>query len=312
MNNKTVDDIPGYENLYDLKEAYPYKSYGPLIINVCLTGMVPMQSDNPHVPVTAEEIIADAGKVIEAGASMLHVHAREKDGTPAWRPEIFARIIEGIRDIDPEVVIVATTSGRVFTDFEHRSAVLELDGKARPDMASLTLGSLNFPTTASVNSPEVVQQLAKRMQERGILPELEVFELGMLNYAFYLQRKGLLGATCYVNFLLGSLGTTPARVFDLCNLVRELPQNWTWGGAGIGRYQLPINMAAMIMGGNVRVGLEDNLFYDGEKTRPATNPGLVQRLVRIAREMDRTIAKPQETRKRLNLSNTCDQTVTPS
>ena len=303
MNSKTIEGTPSYENLYYLKEAYPHKPFSPLIINVCLTGMVPMKSDNPHVPITSEEIIEDAAKVIEAGATMLHVHAREKDGTPTWKPEIFAHIIEGIRDIDKEVIITATTSGRVFTDFEHRSAVLELDGKAKPDMASLTLGSLNFPTSASVNAPEIVQKLAKRMQEQGIQPELEVFELGMLNYAFHLQRKGFFDTSCYVNFLLGSLGTTPARVFDLCNLVRELPQKWVWGGTGIGRYQLPINMAAMIMGGNVRVGLEDNLFFDNEKTKPATNPGLVQRLVRIAHEMGRTIAKPREVRKRLNLPN---------
>jgi 3-keto-5-aminohexanoate cleavage enzyme len=295
-------ESPSYENLYDLKEAYPYRPYSPLIINVCPTGMVPMKADNPSVPVAPAEVVDDAARVIEAGASMIHVHAREADGTPTWKPEVFQRIIEGIRAIDPDVVVIATTSGRTFTAFEQRSAVLELDGDAKPDMASLTLGSLNFPQSASVNAPDVVCQLATRMRDRGIKPELEVFELGMLNFAFHLQRRGLLDSCCYVNFLLGSLGTAPARVLDLCNLVREVPKDWVWAGTGIGRFQLPINMAAMIMGGNVRVGLEDNLFFDAGKTRLATNLALVERLVRIAGEMGRTVATPRQARERLGLT----------
>ena len=294
-------DVPSYENLYDLQEGYPHKPYPALILNVCPTGMVPTKRENPNVPVDPAEIVEDAARVIEAGASMLHVHARGPDGAPTWRPEVFQRIIEGIRGIDPDVVVVATTSGRTFTSYEQRSAVLELDGTAKPDMASLTLGSLNFPTSASVNAPDVVCRLATRMQERGIQPELEVFELGMLNFAFHLQRRGLLGSPCYVNFLLGSLGTTPARVLDLCNLVREVPRGWTWAGTGVGRYQLPVNVAAMIMGGNVRVGLEDNLYLDPAKTELATNLGLVRRLVRIASEIGRSVATPRETRVRLGL-----------
>jgi uncharacterized protein (DUF849 family) len=168
-------------------------------------------------------------------------------------------------------------------------------------MASLTLGSLNFPATASVNDPKIVGQLAMKMKDRGVKPELEVFELGMLNYAFHLQRKGVLGNDCYVNFLLGSLGTAPARLLDLCNLVREVPKNWVWAGTGVGRFQLPINVAAIIMGGNVRVGLEDNLFFDAERKQPATNLGLVKRLVDIAKELGRTIATAKEVRERLGL-----------
>jgi uncharacterized protein (DUF849 family) len=296
-----ADEGPSYENLYDLKETYPYTPYRPLIINACLTGMVPMKKDNPHVPVSVEEIVEDACRVVEAGATMLHVHARDADGAPTWRPEVFQRIIEGIRAHHPDVVIIATTSGREFTAFEQRSAVLDLDGQARPDMASLTLGSLNFPASASVNDPKIVGQLATKMKEKNIKPELEVFELGMLNYAFHLQRKGVLGNDCYVNFLLGSLGTAPARLLDLCNLVRELPKHWIWAGTGVGRFQLPVNVAAIIMGGNVRVGLEDNLFLDAERKRPATNPALVKRLVNIAGELGRDIATAQEVRERLGL-----------
>ncbi len=296
-----TDDRPRYESLYAIGEDLPHRRSPPLIINACLTGMVPTKAHNPRVPVSVQEIVDDAAAAAAAGAGMLHIHARDADGAPTWHPEIFARIIEGIRAIDPALVVVTTTSGRVFTDFERRAAVLDLDGAARPDMASLTLGSLNFPRSPSINAPEMVQRLAARMCERGIRPELEVFELGMLNYAFYLQRKGLLGARCYVNFLLGSLGTAPARVLDLCNLVRELPRDWVWAGAGIGRYQLPINVAAIAMGGNVRVGLEDNLYYDADKTVVADNAALIQRVARIAAEMGRAIATPHETREMLGL-----------
>lgn len=284
----------------------------PLIINVCLSGNITHKGINPHVPGNLQEIMEDAAQVIEAGASILHIHAYDADGTPSWRPESFGRIFETIRAAHPEVVLVATTSGRLHKDFEKRAAVLDLDNKAKPDMASLTLGSLNFPRQASVNAPEMVQQLCQRMHENGIMPELEAFDLGMINYAFYLQRKGLLPLQCYINFLLGSLGSIPGRMLDLANLVREIPQHWTWAAAGVGQYQLPMNTAAITMGGNVRVGLEDNPFYDYTKRQPASNVDLVKRLVRISTELGRPIATAAETRKRLKLGDADNWTATDS
>ncbi len=273
----------------------------PVIINVCLSGNLTNRDFNPYVPVSVGEISENAAAVIEAGASILHVHAYDADGLPTWRPEIFGRIFETIRRDYPDVVLVATTSGRIHSDIEKRSAVLELDGNARPDMASLTLASLNFPHQASVNEPRIVQELCLRMQEHGIMPELEAFDLGMLNYAFYLQRKGMLPLQCYINLLLGSLGTIPGRILDLATLVREIPQGWTWAAAGIGRYQLPVNTAAITMGGNVRVGLEDNPFYNYSERDPAKNEDLVTRIVRISRELGRDIASPAQTRRQLQL-----------
>lgn len=272
-----------------------------LIVNVCLSGNVVTKSVNPHLPVSVEEIAESAIAVVEAGATMLHVHAYEADGTPTWRPEIFGRIFEAIRRHCPQAVLVATTSGRLHGEFEKRAAVLGLDGDAKPDMASLTLGSLNFPTQASVNAPDTLQQLCRRMRERDILPELEAFDLGMLNYGFYLQRKGLLPLDCYVNLMLGSLGAIPGRLLDLAQLVREVPLGWTWGAAGIGRYQLPINTAAILMGGNVRVGLEDNPYFDYASREPASNLQLVTRIVRLAAELGRPLATCEETRARLKL-----------
>jgi GNAT superfamily N-acetyltransferase len=186
---------------------------------------------------------------------------------------------------------------------EHRSAVLQLEGAAKPDMASLTLGSLNFPGQPSINAPETIQQLCAIMRDRDIMPELEVFDLGMLNYGFYLQRKGLLPKDCYVNLMLGSLGTIPGRVLDLAHLVREIPRGWTWAGGGIGRYQLAVNTASIVMGGHVRVGLEDNPLFDHVQRTDASNEQLVRRLVRLAAELGRPIATPAYVRSRLRLGD---------
>ena len=283
-----------------------------LVINVCLSGNITNKSINPHVPGNLQEITEDAAQVLEAGASILHIHAYEADGTPDWRPESFARIFETIRADYPEAVLVATTSGRLHKDFEKRAAVLDLDNDAKPDMASLTLGSLNFPEQASLNEPDMVQQLCRRMRDNGIMPELEAFDMGMINYAFYLQRKGLLPLQCYINLLLGSLGSVPGRVLDLSHLVGEIPRGWTWAAAGVGQYQLPMNTTAITMGGNVRVGLEDNPFYDYKKRQPASNVELVKRLVRISTELGRPIATPAETRKRLKLGDADNWAATRS
>jgi 3-keto-5-aminohexanoate cleavage enzyme len=285
-------------------------STDPLIINVCLSGNVVNKQVNAYVPCSTGEIIESALRVIEAGASILHVHANDDNGDPTWRPEAFARIFESIRAEAKDVVLVATTSGRLHGDFEKRAAVLDLDGSAKPDMASLTLGSLNFPKQASVNAPATVQQLCRRMHDRGITPELEAFDMGMLNYAFYLQRKGFLPLNCYINLLLGSLGSVPGRMIDLAHMVQEIPVEWTWAAAGIGRYQLPINSAAIIMGGHVRVGLEDNPIFDYNSYAPATNEALVKRLVRIATELGRPIAQPDATRRRLRLGDSRNWSAT--
>ncbi|MDD3448232.1 MAG: 3-keto-5-aminohexanoate cleavage protein [Gammaproteobacteria bacterium] len=299
-----AERVIGYHGTLESTNAlYGGEGMPPLVINCCLTGIVPTKSVNPHVPVSVEEIVEDACRVAEAGASMLHVHARDAGGVHTWRPEPYARIFSAIRRHHPDVILVATTSGRSVPSLECRAAVLELEGEARPDMASLTLGSLNFPRTASCNDPETIQGLARCMVERGIRPELEVFEPGMLNYAFYLLRKGLLRAPCYVNFLLGSLGAMAGRVADLAHLVRDVPADWTWAAAGIGRYQLPINTAAIVMGGHVRVGLEDNLFLDAGKREPASNVALVERVVRISGELERPIATPAQARRLIGLAD---------
>ena len=274
-----------------------------LIINLAPTGMVPTRSDSPHVPLTAEAVAADVRRCADLGASIVHLHPRDADGVPTQDPAIAASFIRAVRAAVPDIVICATTSGRVNPELEGRAAVLALEGDARPEMASLTLGSLNFPREASVNAPSTIQGLASTMRDHGIVPEWEVFDLGMLDYAAYLRTKGLLGDPVYVNLLLGSLGALQATPFNLALAVERLPAGATWAATGIGRHQFSINRLAIAMGGHVRVGLEDNLWWDDERTVLATNAQLVERLVTIARAMGREPASPAWVRARLQMAH---------
>jgi 3-keto-5-aminohexanoate cleavage enzyme len=272
-----------------------------LIINAALTGMVPTKADNSAVPVTPAEIAADAYECVQAGASIVHLHARADDGQPTYRREVYAEIISAVRERCPEVIVCVSTSGRTFKTFQERSEVLELDEDVRPELASLTLGSLNFPKQASVNDPEMIRALAERMQERGIIPELEIFDFGMVDYAKYLLEREVLQPPLYFNLILGSLGTLSATPFNLAAVVASLPSGSTWAGGGVGRFQFFVNSMAIAMGGHVRVGLEDNLWLDTRKELPATNPELVGRLARVAEAVERRIAKPDDTRRMIGL-----------
>jgi uncharacterized protein (DUF849 family) len=270
-----------------------------LLINAALTGMVPTKMDNPHLPITVEEIAADARRCVNAGATIVHLHVRYADGSPAYERELNAALFAAVRSICPDVIISGSTSGRVFTGIEQRAAVLD----AAPDMASLTLGSMNFATQASVNAPATIRELARRMRERNIRPELEIFDLGMADYGQYLICRGEIARPVYANILLGSLGTLSASASNLTTVVRALPEGTIWAGAGIGRFQFQIAGLAVAMGGHVRVGLEDNIWMDPEtKREPATNARLVERVVAMARAHGRELASCADARRLLSLS----------
>ncbi len=175
-----------------------------LIINLAPTGIKPGKSDNPNVPISPDEIIKDCVECAMLGASIVHLHAREEDGSPAFRKSLYQRMIEGIRSHAPEVIICVSTSGRVYGDLRKRSEVLDLDGDSRPDMASLTLGSVNFLRESSINAPEMITALLERMEERDILPELEIFDFGMIDYLKRLKSKFILKNARYANILLGA------------------------------------------------------------------------------------------------------------
>lgn len=280
---------------------HPLRPYPPLIINVAVTGMVPRRDRVPNVPVTAEQIVEDAQACFEAGASVLHLHARAADESPDWRRETYAAFIPEIRRRCPGIVVCASTSGRTFGELEQRADVLALEGEAKPDMASLTLGSLNFRDVASVNSPQMIRALAERMDAAGILPEVEVFDSGMAYLAHALQADGLLPEPMYANVLLGSPNTAPARIGDLASLVDALPAGTVWAAAGIGVFQLPMNAIAIFAGGHVRTGLEDNPHLDQATRAPATNAQLVARVAELARIAGRPLSSATETRATLGL-----------
>jgi 3-keto-5-aminohexanoate cleavage enzyme len=275
----------------------------PLIINLAPTGMVPTKEITPHVPLRCEEILDQVASCHEAGVSVVHVHARDSEGRPTHRAEHFAPIVEGIREIDPELVVCVTCSGRFVSDVAARAEVLGLDGDARPDMASLTLGSNNFPAQASVNGPLEIRELAEAMKERGVKPELEAFEPGMVAFAARLVAEGVLEPPCYLNILLGNLGTAPLSPGMLGAFLALVPDDWTWALAGIGRYQLDANLMAVAAGGHVRVGLEDNVWWDRGRTELATNRRLVERISAAAELAERPLATPRQARERLGLES---------
>ena len=282
-------------------EPPPLSDYPPLIINVCLTGMVPNKSSTRLVPVSCEEIIEDAIRACDAGASIVHIHARDIDGRPTSEASQFEKILLGIRRERQELVCCVTTSGRNVSDIQKRAEVLRLTGKARPDMASLTLGSMNFTSGASINSIETIEYLAMTMKENSIKPELEIFDSGMINLAGYLERHRIIEGRKYFNLLLGNLNTAPATIHSLSSLTRALPEDSLWSAAGMGRFQLPTNTLAIAAGGHVRVGIEDSIYYDYQENTLASNEMLVNRVVRIAEELQRPIATPAQTRTMLGL-----------
>jgi 3-keto-5-aminohexanoate cleavage enzyme len=272
-----------------------------LIINFTPTGMIPTKEMTAHVPVTPEEIAEDVLRAAELGASMIHLHARSSDGIPSSSKDIYEKTIGLIRKENKEIIIGVSTSGRNCNHLEKRAEVLDIKGDLKPDMASLTLSSLNFNKQASINEPDVIKALAQKMLDKGIKPELEVFDIGMINYAKYLIRKGLLKPPYYFNLLLGNIACAQANLLNVGIMLNELPENSIWALAGIGDYQNKMNSLAVVYGGNVRVGLEDNIWYDEERTQLATNEDLVKRVVDTAKAIGREIATPKEVRKMLNL-----------
>lgn len=286
---------------YGLKGTSETPLRDKLIINVALTGNAHSKQDNGSIPITPDEIAADMERCSAAGATVFHIHAREDDGSPSHRKEIFEEIISKSRKSCPSSILCVSTSGRFFKTFEERAEPLHLAENLKPDFASLMPGSANFPDAVSSNPPELIRKLLAAMDGKGIRPEVEVLDMGMANYTAYLLRKGALRKPLYLNLILGSLGTMPGRMSDLCHLAHSLPEGSVWGAGGAGRFQLPVNIGSMLMGGHVRVGLEDNLFYDYGKSEPASNEELVKRIVRIAHEMGRPIATPDEARRMLGL-----------
>ncbi len=273
-----------------------------LIVNFTPTGMIPMKNLTPYVPVTVNEIVEEIHEAWEIGITMVHVHARdEASHVPVYHAAVYGRIIEGIRKFAPDLIVCVSLSGRTFQEFEKRSDPLTLTGDQKPDMGSLTLSSINFNREASVNSPDMIQALAREMKRRNILAEQEAFDAGMINYAKYLEKKGLLVPPHYVNLLLGNIACAQADLLHLGIMIRDLPENSLWSVAGIGESQLMMNSLAIACGGGVRVGLEDNIWYDAARTRLARNGELLRRIHFLGEANGRTVMKPAALRQMLKL-----------
>jgi uncharacterized protein (DUF849 family) len=273
----------------------------PLILNLAPTGMVPTRKRSEHVPLQPEEIVDDVLRCAEEGVTIAHLHARNTRDEPTHSKKVYARIIEGIRERRPDLILCVSCSGRKNPEFEPRAEVLDLDGDLTPDMASLTLSSLNFPSQASVSAPDVVVALAERMGERGIRPEVEIFDLGMVAVLRRLQERELLPEPAYANLLFGNLATAQADLPDIGALLSRLPDGTIWSLVGIGAAQLPVAGVAAAAAPGVRIGLEDNLWLDADRSAPASNLELVRRVHALAEANDRAIATPTELRQVLGL-----------
>ena len=274
------------------------------IVNLTPTGMIPTKKMTPFVPVTVPEIVEEVLEAVEIGITMVHLHARdEQTGEPTYKAEVYGEIIAGIRKFSSDLVIGVSLSGRTFSEFEKRAEPLKLEGELKPDMGSLTLSSVNFNKQASINSPDMIQALAQEMKRRGILPELEAFDAGMINYVKYLESKGQLESPHYFNLILGNIACAQADLLHAGLMIRDLPPNSLWSLAGVGDCQLMMNSIAIATGGGVRVGLEDNIWYDPARTRLARSSEFIRRIHGLAEANERKIMTPAELRSWLNLED---------
>lgn len=245
-----------------------------IVINFCPTGMIPVKAMTAHVPISPSEIIDQTQAAFEIGITIAHLHARNSDETPSWKPEIYQQIFEGVRKHCPGLVICGSSSGRTFPEFEKRSAVIEL----RPDMCSLTLSSLNFADAPSLNAPKMIQALAQKMHSFGVHPELECFDFGMINYGHYLIRKGLVRGPFYWNLIFGNIAGFQASADQMQLAAKQIPAPQYFSFGGLGEYQRAAHDEAMTIGCGVRIGLEDNIWWDSGRTRKATNLDFVRRI----------------------------------
>ncbi|MDT0558737.1 3-keto-5-aminohexanoate cleavage protein [Ichthyenterobacterium sp. W332] len=273
-----------------------------LIINFTPTGMIPTKDMTPHVPVTINEIVEDVHRAYELGITMTHIHARdEQTGVPTYKKEVYAQLIEGIRKYAPDLVICTSLSGRNFNTLDKRSDVLSLEGDLKPDMGSLTLSSLNFNKVASMNAPSMIEDLASVMKSKGIVPELEVFDVGMINFGKYLVNKGIIQEPLYYNLLFGNIACAQTNLLHTGVMLNDTPKDALVSIAGIGNGQLMMNSLAIAIGKGVRVGLEDNIWYDADRTRLATNSALIERIHVIASANNREIMSPSEFRVKMKM-----------
>ncbi|MCP3164349.1 3-keto-5-aminohexanoate cleavage enzyme [Myxococcus qinghaiensis] len=272
----------------------------PMVITAAMVGAETTREQTPHLPITAEEIAEDAVRCREAGAAMVHLHVRTADGKPSQDAELFRAAIRAIRK-RTDVLIQTSTGGAVGMTVDQRCGPLTLTGDDRPDMATLTTGTVNFGEEVFWNPRPLVRDIAKRIRALGLRPELECFDVGMLDEARYLAKEGLVDLPAHFDFVLGVPGTLQARPEVLDFMIASLPEGSTWTVAAVGRHQLPFVDEAAKRGGNARVGLEDNI-YVSKGVLAKGNWELVAEAAKRARAHGREPATPEQARKLLRLS----------
>jgi 3-keto-5-aminohexanoate cleavage enzyme len=279
-----------------------YESYlagDPVVVTVALTGGVHGKEANPNIPETPEEIGRAAAACERAGASVVHLHARRPNGERSFETERFQQVNDAVREATEDVVIQNSTGG-TGAPLEARRQSLRTD--PAPEMASLDMGPLNrYQHLTSENTRHTIDELGREMRERGITPELEVFNNGHLNETYRLLEEDIIEEPPYVNIIFGGGTTSPPHPRNLLNLVQGLPEGSPFNVLGFGPHQLPLTTMAILLGGHVRVGLEDNVYY--RRGEPAeSNAQLVERIVRVAEELGRPVASTAQAREILGVT----------
>lgn len=267
----------------------------PLIITIAPTGNVPTKELNPNTPITAEEIIQDIKACSKLGAAIAHIHVRDEEEKPTSRRDLFEKVLKRIDEENIPIIKQVSTGARGGENtIDFRGQMLDLNAQ----MASLATGSSNFPSSVNANSPELIKALADKMNENGIKPEVEAFDVGMISNAKMLLKKGILKGPLHFNLVMNVPGSIQGTPKNLMFMVESLPEGSSWTVSGIGKSQVSMITMAILMGGHVRTGLEDVILYDG---KPATNAMLVERVIRIAKELGREIATPDDAKAILKL-----------
>jgi 3-keto-5-aminohexanoate cleavage enzyme len=267
----------------------------PCIISVAITGSGTTLAQNPNLPCTPEQIAQSAIDSWNAGAAIAHIHVREADGTPVHNMEYYDEIVQRVQS-ETDMVLNLTTGGALGMTQEQRMETLTF----RPELASFDAGSMNFGEGVFLNPPNFLRELARRFTQYNVIPELEIFDEGMIGNCLRLINEGLLKPPFWWQFVLGVAGGAPATPKTLMHLVESLPPDSQWSAIGLGRGQLPMNVMAVILGGHVRTGMEDNVYYRRGQLAES-NAQLVERCVRITRELGRDVASPGDARRLLGL-----------
>lgn len=267
-----------------------------LIITAAITGGVTTRENNPNIPITPKEIAEAVYECWNAGASIAHIHAREDDGIPSQRVDLYQEIISRIRERCDVIINLTTTGWGLSSHEENRWKPLV----CKPEMATFTPGSMNRKHDVMINSPVFVRKLAEKINAYGIKPEIEIFDFGMINQAVKIAKEGLVHRPLHFQFVLGVDGGIPGTAKNLLHLVESIPTESTWSVAAVGRAQLPMNLLGILLGGHIRTGFEDNVYLNYGKLADS-NAQLVHRLAKYAADLGREVAIPAEARKILSM-----------